>query len=243
MAYFIGTSGWSYEHWFNGVFYPRKIAKSRAFNYYQTKFNTVELNVTYYRLLPVSTFEGWFKKTPEDFVFAAKGSRYITQNKKLANIDEPVERFFERADKLQNKAGPILWQFGHNFKKHTVRLEGFLSLLPKNYRHAFEFRHESWFDDEIYDLLRKNNAALVFADSLKWPLVEEVTADFIYIRFHGGKELYGSKYSKEELINWSVKFKKWHSQGLDIYAYFNNDYKGFAPKNALDLKSLVEGNS
>lgn len=240
MAYFIGTSGWSYDHWFNGVFYPRNIAKSKAFNYYQTKFNTVELNVTFYRLLPVSTFEGWFNKTRDDFTFAVKGSRYITQNKKLSNAEQPLERFFERAEKLQNKAGPVLWQLAPNFKKNTERLTQFINLLPKDYRHAFEFRHESWFDDEIYDLISNNNAALVMADSPQWPLVEEVTADFIYARFHGGKILYGSQYSKQELNEWAEKLKSWHSKGMDIYAYFNNDYKGFAPKNALELKHQIQ---
>lgn len=243
MAYFIGTSGWSYDHWFNGVFYPKNLPKTNAFDYFQTKFNTVELNVTFYRLLPRSTFEGWFKKTKEDFVFATKGSRYITMNKKLSGASEALERFFERADGLDGKAGPVLWQLNPNFKKNKERMEKFINLLPTDYRHAFEFRHQSWFSDEIFNVLKKNNMALVFADSPKWPKVEDITADFIYVRFHGGKTLYGSEYSLDELKRWATKLNTWQNLGKDIYAYFNNDFKGYAPKNALQLKKLLKPNA
>ena len=239
MSYYIGTSGWSYEHWFNGVFYPQEMPKSKAFGFYQTQFKTVELNVTYYRLLPKTTFEGWHKKSAENFIYAVKGSRFITLNKKLSGIEEPLEKFFERVSGLQKKAGPVLWQFPPSFGLNIERLRHFIELLPKEYRHSFEFRHKTWFVDDVYLLLKKHNMALVIADSPKWLKVEKITADFRYTRFHSGKILYGSNYSDEELEQWAEKLSAWHSQSMDIYAYFNNDFNAYAPKNAIRLKRLL----
>ncbi|RJQ33248.1 MAG: DUF72 domain-containing protein [Actinobacteria bacterium] len=235
---YIGTSGWSYPHWFN-TFYPDNLAKNKAFQYYQEHFETVELNVTFYRLVHKKTFEGWNKNTSDNFVFAIKASRYITHNKRLIDPDKPLNRLFDNLSVLGEKAGPVLWQLPSNFHKDLNRLEVFLKALPKNYRHAFEFRHPSWFSDDTYKLLRNINAALVFADSPRWPLEHEITADFLYIRFHGGKELYGSNYSGKELGAWAKKIKKWSAK-YSIYSYFNNDYNAYAPKNALYLKELLK---
>ena len=239
MSIIIGTSGWTYKHWFDGVFYPSDLPKNEAFNYYQSKFDTVELNVTYYRLLPLKTFEHWRVSSKNDFVFSIKGSRYIVLNKKLGNPEQALERFFTRSEGLKEKAGPVLWQLPPNFKADEGRLENFLSLLPGSYRHAFEFRNESWFNEKTYSILKRKKAALVIADSPKWPQAEEITADFIYIRFHGGRMLYSSEYTSQEISDWAKKIKRWHEEGKDVYAYFNNDYMGYAPKNALELKKIV----
>ena len=196
---YIGTSGYSYSHW-SKVFYPRELPQSKWLEYYAENFNTVELNVTFYRLPQESAFSTWYKKTPKDFTFAVKGSRFITHVKKLNNIEDSLVLFMKRAKILKEKLGVILWQLPPNLKINTERLEDFLKNLKK-YKHinAFEFRNESWFDEKIYSLLKKYNSVLVIADSPRYPLEEILTADFVYVRFHGGKVLYGSEYSKKEL--------------------------------------------
>ena len=239
MAILIGTSGFSYRHWLQ-KFYPLDIEQSGRLSYYAKFFNTVELNVSFYRLPSENAFKKWYDNTPSDFKFALKGSRYITHTKKLFSSENSLKLFFERAKILGEKLSAVLWQFPQNFESNPERLKDFLKILQKyKCRHAFEFRHESWVSDEIYDILRKYNAALVITDSPIFPKVEARTADFSYIRFHGGKELYLSEYSQKELDVWAEKISKWRERG-DVYAYFNNDANAYAVKNALELKKLLE---
>ncbi len=235
MAIFIGTSGFSYHHW-TEKFYPKVVKQSDWLAYYAEHFNTVEINSSFYRLPNEKVFSSWYDKTPGDFSFSVKGSRYITHTKRLLVEKDSVNLFMERAESLGSKLKVVLWQFPPGFKVNPKRLERFLKLL-KIYkcRFAFEFRHESWLGEPIYKILRAYNAALAIADSPHFPKTEIQTADFSYIRFHGGKYLYSSKYSPGEMKDWSKKIEKLSKKG-NVFAYFNNDANAFAVKNALEMK-------
>jgi uncharacterized protein YecE (DUF72 family) len=247
---YIGTSGFSYPHW-RDVFYPRALPQKDWFEYYVKYFDTVELNVSFYRLPKKETFANWRKRAGKTclpagkFVFAIKGSRYITHVKRLKDCQDAVKRFFENAKAIRTQnakrktQNAILWQLPPRMKANSERLEEFLSILPAQWRHAFEFRHESWLSKEIFEAFKEYKAAIVFQDFPDWPVTEEVTADFVYLRFHGKTHLYTSGYSKEELKKWSRKIDKWMNRGLDVYAYFNNDALGYAVENAQTLKELV----
>lgn len=238
---FVGTSGFSYLHW-KGVFYPKGLPQRKWFEYYCQYFKTVELNVSFYRLPRKEVFAGWRRRAGPPaggFVFSVKGSRFITHIKKLKNCQEPVKRFFEAASGLSGgSANVILWQLPPRFKANPERLIKFLKILPKNWHHAFEFRNSTWLTVKVYELLQKYNAAVVFQDSPGWPITEEITADFVYLRFHGKINLYSSCYTEKELREWAEKIKKWTKTGLDVYAYFNNDALGYAIENAQTLKKL-----
>ncbi|MEW6407431.1 MAG: DUF72 domain-containing protein [Patescibacteria group bacterium] len=254
----IGTSGYNYDHW-QSVFYPENLAQKKWLEFYTKHFKTVELNVTFYRLPQESAFHGWHCRTPKDFLFVCKGSRFISHIKKLRGVKQAVDLFFARAKLLKEKLKVVLWQFPPNFKlkqktkdqKSKIQIknkkieklkmfENFLRLLKKyKIRQAFEFRDESWFCEEIFYLLKKYNYALVLADSPRYPLAEKITADFVYVRFHGSKALFSSNYTKSELQNWAKKIKKWQKQKLDIYCYFNNDAQGYAVKNAKELARIL----
>jgi len=243
---YIGTSGFSYPHWGQGLFYPKGLPQAKWFIYYGQHFNTVELNVSFYRLPKKETFKHWRQQAGKEFIFAVKGSRYITQMKKLKDCQEPVKRFFEAVSPLL--AGPtnwqsqpaqvILWQLPPRFKANPERLADFLKSLPRSWRQAFEFRDKSWLSEAVFKILRKHKAAIVFQDYPQWPMTEEITADFIYLRFHGRTRLYSSCYTEKELRNWAKKIKSWAKKGLDVYAYFNNDALGNAVENAQTLKKL-----
>ena len=234
---FIGTSGWNYPHW-RSVFYPSELTQGQWLQYYVQFFNCVELNVTFYRLVRKKTFENWYKRTPKDFYFVVKGSRFITHIKKLKTVKESLDLFLDSVSGLKNKGAAILWQFPLSFKKDIERIESFLRLLKKTkMRQIFEFRNDSWFDQELFLLLKKYNACLCIAHSNRFPCVREVTADFIYLRFHGGESLYSSNYSQRELKDWaefsrSVKVK-------DIFAFFNNDACGYAVGNAKQFREFL----
>jgi len=238
---FIGTSGWSYEHW-RDVFYPQDLAESKWLEYYSQHFKTVELNASFYHLPKRATFENWRRRVGPQaggFVFSVKGSRFITHVKKLNDCGEPVKKFFAAADGVKNSQDVILWQLPPGLKIDTERLKEFVSLLPQNWRYAFELRNETWLDDEVFKILKAHNMAVVFQDFEYWPITEKVIADFVYLRFHGKRELYASCYTKRELENWAKKIKNWNKAGLDVYGYFNNDMKGYAVKNAKELIELV----
>jgi uncharacterized protein YecE (DUF72 family) len=235
---YVGTSGFSYSHWGKGVFYPQDIPQSRWFEYYGQHFDTVELNVSFYRLPKKETFAGWRKRAGKDFVFAVKGSRYITHVKKLKDCQEPVKRFFKNAEGIKNGKDIVLWQLPPRLKANPKRLTEFLKLLPGEWRHAFEFRDESWLDKEIDKILGKDNIAVVFQDHSQWPMTEKVTADFVYLRLHGKKHLYSSCYTEKELKSWAKKIGGWQKRGIDCYTYFNNDALGYAVENAQTLKKL-----
>jgi uncharacterized protein YecE (DUF72 family) len=237
---YIGTSGFSYPHWEKGVFYPEGLAKAKQLEYYSQHFQTVELNNPFYHLPSAKTFQGWYRRTPADFIFAVKASRYITHVKKLKEAKEPWQRFINNTKELKEKLGPILFQLPPNWQADPERLEKFLKILSKKYQYSFEFRHPSWFDQEIYHLLREYHIALCLADSTHWPYQEEITADFVYLRLHGSRSLYSSKYTDKELKSWAAKIKKWQKLGKDIFVYFNNDAYGYAVKNALTLNEYLK---
>jgi uncharacterized protein YecE (DUF72 family) len=234
--YYIGTSGWVYPHW-RDVFYPPKLPQSKWLGFYTQHFSTVELNNSFYRLPSEQAFSNWRDTSPEGFVYAVKVSRFITHIKRLKDVAEPVETFLGRARHLKEKLGPLLYQLPPNMHRNDDRLDSFLSLLPKGLRHVVEFRHESWLDEEVFDILRRHNVGLCVFDMPGLPCPLGATADFAYIRFHGSTGLYWSCYSDEELEDWAQKISKL-AQGLDaVYIYFNNDAEGFAIKNA---KTLAE---
>lgn len=244
---FIGTSGWQYSHW-KGNFYPLNLPQKDWLSYYAKYFDTVEVNATFYHQMKPATFGKWREIVGPNFVFSIKGSRFITHIKRLNGCKEPVERFFEGVKSLTS-GGPssikdvILWQLPPRFNADTRRLTEFIKLLPKTFRQAFEFRDKSWLDPKIYSILKDGNCALVVQDSPYWPTAEVVTADFVYLRFHGRESLYASCYSEGELDEWAGKMKQWAKKGLDIYAYFNNDAMGYAVENAktliLNIKSQI----
>ncbi|MBI5966295.1 MAG: DUF72 domain-containing protein [Deltaproteobacteria bacterium] len=240
----IGTSGYNYGHWWDGVFYPANLPQRKWLEFYAEHFDTVELNVSFYRLPKKETFEGWYERTPNRFWFAVKGSRYITHIKRLKDCKEPLSLLLDHASLLREKLGVILWQLPPRFKFREERLEEFcilLSNLPdsKLLRHSFEFRDESWFCDEAFQILEKYHFAFCIAHGIGLRLMERVTSESIYLRFHGGEVLYGSNYSHKELKGWAKKIRDWRAKGKDIFVYFNNDAYGFAIQNALTLKKLV----
>jgi uncharacterized protein YecE (DUF72 family) len=236
--FFIGTSGWTYPHWAGGVFYPKGLSQNKWLEYYAEFFNCVELNVTFYRLVLKKTFRNWHKRTPKDFSFVAKGSRFITHIKKLKQVNEPLNLFIDNVLGLKEKLAAVLWQFPPSLKKDSKRLESFLKLLRKTkIRQVFEFRNDSWFDKEIYGLLKEYNACLCIAHSGRFPCVKQITGDFLYLRFHGGESLYSSNYSDKELKGW-VSFSR-QQENKDIFAFFNNDAYAYAVKNALRFRELL----
>lgn len=235
----IGCSGFSYKHWKN-AFYPADLPERRWLEYYSGIFPTVELNVTFYRLPSPSAFRSWQQGTPPGFIFAVKGSRFITHVKRLLDPEEPLARFFEGAFLLKEKLAVVLWQFPPAFKLDLDRFSAFLALLA-NYpcRHAFEFRHESWIVRPVIDLCRRNNAGLCMADSP--PHLDElpVTADFVYLRRHGLQARYAGRYSKAQIARDADRIRKYQSEGKDIFIYFNNDAHGYAPQNARELSEML----
>ena len=242
---FISTSGYNYSHWSKGVFYPEDLPQRKWLEYYAKFFDTVELNVSFYRLLKREIFEGWYNRTPKNFIFAVKGSRFITHVKKLKDCEKAIDLFFESAFGLKEKLGVVLWQLPPALSFDKKRFKDFCRLLNKysnkqtSVRKVFEFRKETWFCLEVYEILKKYGFSLCFAHSKQWPYKEVITSDFIYLRFHGGESLYSSDYSINELRKWSFKIKAWLRQEKDVYAYFNNDACGFAVKNSRKLKELV----
>ena len=231
--YYIGTSGWHYD-WWREVFYPAKLPRSRWLEFYSSHFPTVELNNSFYRLPSERAFDNWRDQTPEGFVFAVKVSRFITHIKRLKEVEEPLETFLSRARHLNEKLGPLLYQLPPNMHRNEGRLEAFLKILPGGLEHVFEFRHESWFDDRVFELLRKYNCGFCSFDmpGMSCPLV--ATADFAYIRFHGSSGLYYSCYSDEELRDWAERISGLGGVGK-VYIYFNNDAEGYAIQNARGL--------
>jgi uncharacterized protein YecE (DUF72 family) len=234
---FIGTSGWDYPHW-QGVFYPPNLSQDKWLKHYAEVFNCVELNVTFYRLMQEKVFQNWYKRTPRDFYFVAKGWRFITHIKKLKGVKDSLALFLKNACGLKGKLAAILWQLPPAWKKDCGRLEAFLKLLKKTkVRQAFEFRNSSWFDGEVYVLLKKYNACLCIAHSSRFPYAKELTADFLYLRFHGSQSLYSSSYSDTELEEWANYARGF--QGKDTFAFFNNDAYGYAVKNALRFREFL----
>jgi uncharacterized protein YecE (DUF72 family) len=235
----IGTSGWHYKHWLGGVFYPEGMRASEMFQFYARHFDTVEINNSFYRLPTATTFDNWRDSSPSNFCYAVKGSRFITHMKKLKDPQSSSEKFFLVVERLERKLGPILFQLPPRWKQNTERLEEFLRTLPPEHQYAVEVRDESWLVPEVYNLLRKYNAAFCIHDFADMKVPREITADFTYIRFHGPTSAkYWGSYSDRSLREWADQIKQWR-RTLSVYAYFNNDPEGAAIRNALTLKEFV----
>jgi uncharacterized protein YecE (DUF72 family) len=237
--YLIGTSGWHYEHW-RGMFYPENLPKKDWLNFYSRNFPTVEINNSFYRLPQETTFSNWRESVPPDFCFSVKVSRFITHIKRLKDSLEPLHTFTERALLLKNSLGPLLYQLPANFHRDDERLEAFLKLLNNKLQHVVEFRHKSWMDEDIYDLLRRYKVAFCIFDMPGFTSPAMVTSDFAYVRFHGHDNLYSSRYPDSELANWANKLRSLTSTLKTIYIYFNNDTSGFAVENARTLRNYLE---
>jgi uncharacterized protein YecE (DUF72 family) len=260
----IGISGYDYKPW-RGTFYPRELPARRWLAYASERFNSIELNGTFYSLKSPAVFQRWIAESPDDdFVFAIKGGRFITHNLKLRNCTSAMGNFFASGIlQLGEKTGPFLWQLPATYQFDAQRMESFMKSLPRSsretesvamnhdfrlrrgsvvqaerdvpYRHAFEVRHPSYFTDEFYSILREQQCALVIADTAgKFPYSEEITADFVYIRLHGSQAIYASSYSDKELDTWARKISRWR-KSKDVYVYFDNDVKTYAPFDAMRL--------
>lgn len=278
----IGISGWRYPPW-RGTFYPKNLTQRRELEYASRAVNSVEINGSFYSLQSPASFQRWHDATPEDFVFAVKGGRFITHNKRLRDARVPLANFFASGLlALGGKLGPILWQLPPGLRYDPERLTSFFELLPRSsrdaallarrhdqrlrgrawlkadadrpVRHALEVRHKSFEDPEFIALLRQHDVALVVADTAgKWPFLEDLTSDFVYVRLHGDKELYASGYSPRALANWARKIESWNNghhpkrtrtiarvarprrSGRDVFVYFDNDVKVRAPFDAMNL--------
>jgi uncharacterized protein YecE (DUF72 family) len=281
----IGISGWRYKPW-RGTFYPSGLAQRRELEYAAERFNSIEINGTFYSLQRPQNFAAWFESTPDNFQFAIKGSRFITHMRRLLHVEQPLANFFAQGLlRLGHKLGPILWQFPPNFQFEPTRLETFFALLPRSQkaaaelarahdsrlnnrtwldvtkdaklRHAIEIRHESFVCEEFIALLRRHNISLVKADTVEWPLLMDLTSDFVYCRLHGSEVLYTSGYTDDALDLWANRVTTW-SRGLeaddgrlaslrkarkrssrDIFVFFDNDAKVRAPVDAQGLIQRV----
>ena len=282
----IGISGWRYKGW-RGTFYPKDLAQRRELEFAARHFDTIELNGSFYSMQRPQSFKQWYDQTPDDFVFAVKGSRYITHMLKLKNAETPLANFFAQGLlRLGRKLGPILWQFPPQFAFHPEKLQAFFDLLPRTQeeavalagkhdhrlkgrswleierdqpiRHAIEIRHISCECPEFIALLRKHRIALVAADTVDWPLLMDVTADFVYCRLHGSEQLYASGYEADAIDTWARRVVAW-SRGQevtdgrkahprpaskrsarDVFVYFDNDAKVRAPFDAQALRKRID---
>jgi len=232
----IGTSGWSYKEWAKG-FYPEGCRDELA--YYVTQFATVEINATFYRLPTHAMVKKWREKAPDGFVFAVKGSRFITHMKKLTHVAAGLRKYFGRINRLRERTAAVLWQLPPFMQKDVPRLERFLERLPKGFRHAVEFRHPSWMDEESCETLRRHGAALVWISSLRMPMRCELTTDFGYVRFHGLEGGAEHDYTDEELAPWAKEILGAAESGADMLVYFNNDKTVRAIGNARTLQRMA----
>lgn len=285
MSIRIGISGWTYPPWRGGAFYPKRLVHHRELEYASRQVSSIEINGSFYSLQRPESYRAWYEATPDDFVFSVKGGRFITHNKKLRDVEAPLANFFASGVlALREKLGPFLWQLPPRLVYDKDRLETFFKLLPRTtaaaaklarkhdhwldervvvspgkphrLRHALEVRHPSFKTGEFVTLLRKHNIGLVVADTAgKWPFMEDVTSDFVYVRLHGDEELYASGYTEAALKEWARKIRGWskgdipprtklfaekaerRASGRDVYVYFDNDVKVHAP---FDARSLAQ---
>ncbi len=233
----IGTSGWHYKHWV-GRYYPEDIKPAGMLQHYAHDFDTVELNNTFYQLPKESSFESWRQSTPHDFRFAVKGSRFITHMIKLKDSWRALDNFLPLVERLRWKLGPILWQLPPRWSVNVERLESFLELLPRGHRYAFELRNPTWFNEDVYRVLRKYNAAFCIYElaGVQSPFV--ITAGWTYVRLHGPTQnKYQGSYSDAQLATWAARIRDWSGDLDAVYVYFDNDDSAFAVRNALTLKA------
>ena len=249
----VGTSGWVYRHWANGVFYPAGLPTSRWFAHYASVFDTVEINNTFYRLPSEAAFDRWREQAPPGFVYAVKANRYLTHFRRLADCAEPLERFLERALRLGSALGPILYQLPPRWKANPDRLEEFATLLAgmdqaRGLQHVFEFRDPRWFVEPVRDVLVRHRLSFCIYHLPEVPCPPWVTGPIVYLRFHGAGVRYGGRYSGEDLATWAglvrdlgagTKPGTGDAAGRPLYVYFNNDADGHAVANALELRALL----
>ena len=240
----IGCSGWNYASWRND-FYPPRTPASRWLEHYAQVFDTVEVNMTFYRLAKRDAVARWVEQTPEGFRFAVKASRYLTHVRRLVDVEDGIGRFFEPLMPLveSEKLGPVLWQLPPNFQRDDARLSGLLNALADHppARHCVEFRHPSWFAEDVYEQLRWHDVALVIGDrkGLEFQ-AHRIIGDWTFVRFHYGHRGRRGNYSPGEIGEWADRLRGW-SSGAQVWAYFNNDWEGFAPRNAVTLQRLLGG--
>ena len=235
----IGCSGWQYDDW-RGRLYPEHEPKRRWLELYAERFDTVEVNATFYRLARRDAVASWVAQTPPGFLFAVKASRYLTHVRRLRGIEEGIARFYEPLEPLRQagRLGPVLWQLPENFHRDDERLEELLELLPDG-RHAIEFRHSSWFDPDVLRALREHGVALVVGDHPQRRFQTlEAAAPWRFVRFHFGARGRRGNYAPTELAQWAERISRWLADG-DVFAYFNNDWEGFAPVNAASLRERL----
>ncbi len=232
----IGTSGWTYNHW-QRIFYPVEWPKSRWLEYYTKHFDTVELNASFYRLPNPATFKNWKARTPDNFLWSVKGSKFITHIKRLEEPAESLDRLYSVSAGLGEKLGVILFQLPPSLAFDEKVFRGFCESLNPQVRHALEIRHPSWISNQVFGISSEFNIALCMADTAgRYPSLEAITADFIYIRLHGSRRLYASEYAEEELRIWAEKIEVWN---METFIYFDNDFEGYAVTNAKRLKEIL----
>jgi uncharacterized protein YecE (DUF72 family) len=234
----VGCSGWQYKHW-RGDFYPAALPQSSWFAHYARHFDTVEINNTFYRLPPPESFAKWRQQAPRRFLYAVKASRFLTHMKKLKDPQDPLFRFFEGATQLGPHLGPVLYQLPPGWKVDLERLEQFLRALPKGRRHTVEFRETSWYDERVYELLRRYRVALCLHDMQGSATGKQVVGPFVYVRFHHGTAKYGGRYPDDRLDEWAGWLAARVAEGMDVFAYFNNDTGGHAPRDAVRLRDRI----
>jgi uncharacterized protein YecE (DUF72 family) len=240
----IGCSGWNYKAW-SGAFYPRSLPPARWLEFYAERFDTVEINNTFYRLPERSTFAAWRARMPANFLAAIKASRFLTHMKRLRDPVEPIGRLFSRSDALQSRLGPVLYQLPGNFTRDVPRLQTFLKALPNRLRgkqlhHVMEFRHPSWYAKDIYDLLEEHKISLCLHDKLGSQIVEPCVGPLVYVRFHGTSGHYHGSYTSRALMVWAHRIAEYAEEGRPVFAYFNNDPGAAAVRNALTLRNAVQ---
>lgn len=236
----MGTSGWNYDHW-KGPFYSRESSDGELLESYLQSFKTVEINNTFYQLPEKKTLKTWRETVPDDFKFAVKASRYITHMKKLKDPHESVPKFLDRVKILDEKLGPILFQLPPNWNFNSERLQAFLEFLPPDFNYAFELRDPSWLTEEAVNILGAHESAFCIYEYEGRVTDLQRTAGFVYIRLHGPeKTAYHGCYKDEALSEWAEEIANWVKEGIQVYCYFDNDQKGFAPSNALKLREIVE---
>ncbi len=234
MTYLLGTSGWSYPDW-KGRFYPEDLPQRKWLPFYSDHFNSVEINMTFYRFPKPETLKGWLDKTPSNFTFTLKANRQITHYKKLQDVKGDLRYFYLLADSLQERLGCILFQLPPSLTKNMDLLQDFLSHLSPNYKNVIEFRHESWFSEDVYSLLRSHKVIFCVVSSPQLPDLIVETAETSYFRFHGRIGWYKYNYTDEELKDWAEAIQKTKSK--ECFIYFNNDYHAYAVANC---KKLIE---
>lgn len=236
---YIGTSGWNYDAWREGFY--GDVAKRHWLRFCAERFSAIEVNAPHYRLQRKSTFQRWRGLTPPGFRFAVKANRYLTHSRKLKDPRPAIRKERERAQGLGRKLAAVLWQLPANFHKRLDRLEAFATALHgwSQPRHAVEFRHASWFDEEVAACLQHYDIAVCQSDAADWPLWNKLTTDLVYVRLHGRTQTYASNYPEGELRSWARKLRRWRGEGRDAHVYFDNDACGYAPLNALRLLELV----